>query len=67
MAGRTLGGLPLRERKFCTVGCCPEHYRCLDLDRPTHCPLYRALREKNLPYLKDKGRILEYSDRKEKR
>lgn len=65
MAACTLGGLPLRESASCTVGGCPERHRCLDLDRPTHCPLYRALQEKNLPCVKDKGKVVKHSEREE--
>lgn len=44
----TNNSMPKREKKVCTVPYCPERYRCLDKETPTHCAVYRM-------YQKNKG------------
>lgn len=44
---------------------CPERHRCLDLDRPTHCPMWRAIVQKDMPIKPENGRMRRNSERRE--
>lgn len=35
-------------RKICIVDDCPERYRCLDINTPTFCAVYRAIVQRGL-------------------
>lgn len=42
------------KKKVCTIIDCPERHRCLDIETPTYCAVYRAIIQQGLKIVDDK-------------